>query len=142
MQSKFGGLALAVDKPNKMTILDPATRQPIRDAKTGEEAWIELYSSDSAVARHHNFAVTRRRLNTGARGQRIKISPEELEAEAIDLLAALTTNWSLINMDGTPLKEPFSPESARELYKEAWLREQVDDFVSDRANFSKPSSQS
>jgi len=142
MKSKFGGLGLAVDQPHRMTILDPTTRQPIRDATTGEEAWIDLYSADSAVARQHNFNVTRRRLNTGARGQRIKISPEELEAEGIDLLVALTTNWHLVNIDGTPIKEPYSAENARELYREVWLREQADDFVTDRANFSQPSPKS
>jgi hypothetical protein len=142
MHSKFAGLELAVDQPQRLILLHPNTRQPLRNSETGEEAYIDLYSSDSAIARKHNFNVARRRLNTGARGQRIKITPEELEAEGIDLLAVLTVDWSLVTFDGQPLPVPFNTENAREFYQSAWVREQVDDFVTDRGNFPQPSSQS
>lgn len=141
MQSKFAGLEIAVDKPQRMTLHHPVTRQPLRDAK-GAEAWIDLHSSDSKVARDHNREVQRRRLNMRGRG---RISPEEIEAEAADLLAALTTGWRLLTLEGGTLDVPFSTENARELYASpalAWIREQVDEFASDRANFPQPSSPS
>lgn len=142
--SKFAGLELAVDQPQRLILLHPNTRQPLRDKKGGE-AWIDLYSADSEVARKHNRAIQRRLLNVSARGQRIKRTPEELEAEALDLLVALTTGWHLVAMNGDPLDVPFSQENARELYgapSMAWVREQVDEFAADRGNFSAPSSQS
>lgn len=144
MNSKFAGLELAVDKPQRLTLLHPNTRQPLRDKK-GEEAWIDLYSADSDVARKHNRAIQRRLLNVSARGQRIKRTPEELEAEGLDLLVALTTGWRLVSLSGDHMDVPFTAENARELYgapSMAWLREQVDEFAADRGNFSGASSPS
>lgn len=144
MNSKFAGLELAVDKPQRLILLHPNTRQPLRD-KDGGEAWIDLYSADSEVARRHNRAIQRRLLNVSARGQRIKRTPEEIEAEGVDLLAALTTGWRLVSMSGDPLDVPFNQENARELYAApsmAWIREQVDEFAADRGNFSEASSPS
>jgi len=136
--NKFAGLELEVEKPQRLILLHPTTRQPIRD-KTGVEAWIELYSSDSGIARRHNFNVARRRINATGRNQRIRFTPEELEAEGIDLLVALTSAWHLVGFDGEPLNVSFNADEARDLYKNTWVREQVDDFVVDRANFTPPS---
>ncbi len=138
--SKFAALEMAVERPARLTIVDPVSRQPLRDKTTGTEAYIDLYSADSAVAVKHQRAVQRRRL--AMRG-RMKIQPEELEADAIELLAALTAGWKLVSFDGSDLGVEFSQENARELYASpgmAWLRDQVDEFVADRGNFSKGSS--
>jgi len=139
--SDFAGLELAVDKPQRLIVLHPQNRQPIRD-RDGNEAFIELHSADSPIARRHQREIQRRRLNMRGRG---KITPEELEAEATDLLVALTVSWRLIAPDGSPIDLPFSPENARKLYEApsvAWLREQVDEFAADRGNFMPPSSTS
>jgi hypothetical protein len=135
--SKFGSLELDVDQVHKMTIIHPDNNQPLRD-KDGKEAYIAHYSADSDVARKMNRESARRRLNS----RRTKISPEELEAEGVELLAAMTSDWYLVAKDGTPLDVPFTQENARELYssrKMQWLREQVDNSATDRANFSKGS---
>lgn len=136
--SKFAGMALEVDKPERMTIVHPGTRQPLRDEK-GNEAFIDLHSGDSDVARKHGRAVANRRL--GMRG-RVKLTAQELEADAAELLSALTAGWLLLDLTGQPIEVEFSRENARELFTEpglAWLREQVDEFVADRGNFSKAS---
>lgn len=137
MSSKFSALALEVEKPTCMNIMHPVSRQPLRD-KDGKTAYINLYSGDSEIARRHQRSVQRRRLNM-VRG-RSKLTPEELEAEAVEFLAAVTApDWYLVDFDGNVIDVPFSPENARELYKEPallWLREQVDEWVADRGNFS------
>lgn len=136
---KFDKLALAVDEPGKMIIVHPVTRQPLRDAN-GSEGFIQLYSADSEIARKHQRSVQRRRLAMRGRG---KLTPEEIESEGTELLVALTVGWNLIALDGEPLDVEFSQENARELYaarKMTWLREQVDEFTSDRGNFSNASS--
>lgn len=140
MDSKFAGLGLPVDKPTRMPLVHPNTRQPLRDAN-GQDAWIELLSSDSEKARKHNIEIQRRRLRA-ARG-RLRIEPEEIEADSVELLAVLTSGWHLCGLDSTPLDVPCSIENARELYGTpglAWLREQVDEFVTDRVNFGRASS--
>jgi hypothetical protein len=131
--SKFAAFEIEVDKPSRMTLLD-RQRQPYRNGD-GRAAWIELYSADSDIARKHRRAVTRKRLAMRGRG---KITPEELEAEDTELLIALTAGWELVITD-----LPFSKENARELYlnpKIPHIREQVEEYVNDRGNFSTASS--
>ncbi len=74
---------------------------------------------------------------------RLKLTPDEIERETVELLASLTAGWKLIAPDGSAIDEPFSHENAKELYGNpavAWIREQVNEFAADRENFSKPSS--
>jgi hypothetical protein len=133
MSSKFAALEIDIDKPSRMTLLD-RDRQPYRNGD-GHVAWIDLYSGDSEIARKHRRAVTRKRLAMRGRG---KVAPEELEAEDNELLAALTAGWDLVITD-----VPFTQENARDLYSNArvpHIREQVEEFVFDRGNFSKASS--
>jgi len=139
MNGKFAGMEMSVDRPERLPLLHPTTRQTLRDAD-GKEAFLELYSQDSKIARDHTLAIQRRRLRA-ARG-RLRIEPEEIEADTVDLLAALTAGWHLVGLNGTVLDVPFSTENARELYSApqlAWVREQADEFINDRGNF-KPAS--
>lgn len=132
--SKFAGLGLAVDEPKRMTLLHPVTRQPIRDGEG--VAYIDLHSSDSQIARKHNREIQQRRLNMRGRG---RLSTHEIEAEGIDLLAALTVSWRLLTLDGQPIDVPCNEDNARDLYSApelAWVKEQADEFAADRANFS------
>lgn len=133
--SKFDTLALEVDKPSRMTIQHPHTNLPLRD-KEGNEAYIDLHSSDSGVARKAQRMITNGRLNMRNRN---KITAERLETEGTELLADLTVGWRLVGLDGELLDVPFSRQNAVELYENtamAWLREQVDQFTADRASFS------
>jgi hypothetical protein len=134
MSNEFAGLELDVETPFRLILVHPKTRQPLRDDE-GNEAYVEHYSADSEIARKHQRAVQRRRL--AMRG-RAKITPEELEAEAVDILAALSTGWYLVDLSGKKIDLPFSQEAARRLYSSnavSWLRDQVDESTADRANF-------
>lgn len=135
MDSKFSAFEIEIDKPSRMMLLD-RNRQPYRNGE-GHAAWIDLYSGDSDIARKHRRGVTRKRLAMRGRG---KVAPEEIEAEDNELLAALTAGWDLVITD-----VPFTAENARDLYSNPrvpHIREQVEEFVFDRANFSKASSDS
>jgi hypothetical protein len=140
VDSALARLSLEVEKPARMPLLHYQTLQPLRDA-TGKEAWIDLYSSDSEIKRRHDRETQRRRLNTNRVG-RIRVTPEELEAEGTDLLVSLTAGWFLLDLDGFPIELPFTPENARRIYDGiVWIREQVDQFCADRANFTPASLQ-
>jgi hypothetical protein len=135
---KFAGLALATDVAQRMVIIHPGSRQPLRHAD-GAEAWIDLHSIDSAAARKTIRAQQDRRMRIRA----ARPTAEELEADNVELLAALTVGWSLCSLDGEALDVPCNPANAQELYAMpalAWLREQVDVFVTDRGNFRRASS--
>lgn len=132
--SKFAALAAQVDRPARMTITHPGTGQPLRDAATKEPGWIDLLSLDSEVAQRQNRIIRDRRLS--ARGR--KLTAAELDAEAVDLFAALTVGWSLVGLDGRALDVPCNTANAAELYgmrELSWLREQVDLFLGERGNW-------
>ena len=137
--SKFSALSLDVEKPARMIVVHPVSRQPLRSVDGKIEAFIDIFSADSEAARKHQRNVSRRRLAMRGRG---RVTPEEMEADSVELLAAVTAGWSLLSLDGSPIDVSFSLEAARELYADpsvAWLRDQVDEFASERGNFSKAS---
>jgi hypothetical protein len=133
--NKFAGLGLATDVASRMPIMHPITGQPLRHADTGAEAFIELLSSDSAVARRVDRATSDKRLRSRAR----RLTAEELEGDRMEKLAKLTRGWSLVRLDGGALDVPFSEGTARELYAEpsmAWLRDQAQAWVDDLGNYA------
>lgn len=134
--SPFAGLRLAVDEARRMEILHPRTNKALKGPDG--EGWVEIYSSDSEIAKQHNRDLLRRRQAIAQRGGRAQMTPEEQDAEATDLLVALTAGWSLVDLDGNPIEMAFSRAAARELYDDPatfWLRQQVDQWAADRSNF-------
>ena len=140
--SKFAAMALPVEKPGRLVLLHPSTHQPLVDAN-GEGAYLDLYSTDSEPAQRHARGVTKRRLalQQASQGRAVRLSAEEIEAERIEILVALTAGWRLVGLDGTHLDVPFSQADARSLYADMlWVRDQAEAFVGDRANFLPASS--
>jgi len=118
------------DKGAVMTLLHPVSRQPLRDGE-GREVTLILAGQDSEAFRKAQRAATNKRLS--AKG-RTKLTAEELEAEAIELLARCTLGWTGIAFDGRPLDH--SAANAVRLYERLpWVREQADEFIADRANY-------
>lgn len=110
-------------------------RHPTDDTKLGIK--IRVVGQDSAIYRSFT--------NKQANALRQKIIPgrgytpptvEKDQEQTTDLLVACTLGWEGIVMNGQ--EYPFNLENARALYANpgfAWLREQVDKFIADRANF-------
>jgi hypothetical protein len=142
----FSGIELTdVSGAKRMVVIGLNGRPTHYENEGGrsEEVYIDLHSSDSDIARKHNRAVQKRLLDLSARGQRLRRTPEEIEAETTDLLVALTAGWNFRRGNGEPI--PFSSDNARRLYDNPGarhIRDQVDEFVSNRANFLQPSSRS
>jgi hypothetical protein len=139
--SKFAGLALVdYEHPRRMTILDPRSDVPTPMVdKDGKEAFIDLHSFSSVLARKYHDAKRR------AEGLQQKGKPpthEESMAAGAELLAALTTDWYLVDGAGDKLDD-FSAQNAVELYGNVdndWLVKQVSYFAGNQANFAKASS--
>lgn len=113
-----------------MELLHPATKTPLRQ-ENGEPITITVAGMDSDVFRKAQRGATNRRL---AQRGKVKLNAEELEAESIETLAACTLGWSGIVVAGQPL--PFDRANAVKLYTTLpWVREQLDEFVADRANY-------
>ena len=132
-------LELEVDKPSRMVILNPRDNMPMKD-KDGKEAYVDVYSSDSDIGRKFTREITTARLRTRNPNA---LTGDKLEGEKVDLLAALTAGWHLVNFVGDPIDMECTRENARKLYsnnKMQWLADQVDSFAGTRANFSRASS--
>ena len=128
-----------VEKPQRMPLLHPRTSEPLYDAD-GKAAYVDVFSTDSEIARQHERAMVARRLRM-RRGQ--NITAAENAAEQTDLLVALTHDWYVVMPNGEPLGLDFTPDAARRIYDHPagrWIRQQVDEFAADRANFMQDSS--
>jgi hypothetical protein len=141
MSSKFAGLAIGVDTPSRMIIINPTSGQPLRNAATGEEAFIDLLSNNSSVGREHDRATLDQRIRAGTRRQ----TAEQIEADMVERLAKLTKGWSLVSLDGTPIDVECNAANARELFSMpelSWLRDAANAFAADVGNYKAAASKS
>lgn len=96
----------------------------------GAPVTITLLGRDSDVWRRAERAALDRRVNT----RKKTVQSADLERDALEALVAVTVGWSGIVLDGNALD--CTPPNVRRVYERfRWVREQVDEFVGDRANF-------
>jgi len=106
----------------------------VMDPETGEPLGITiiLRGAESDTYKRAFRAQVNKRMNA----RQGKTTIEQLEAEAIDLLAACTVGWTGIDLDGQEF--PFSRSNAVTLYgRFGWLKKLVDSFVSNEANYRR-----
>jgi hypothetical protein len=112
----------------ELQLLHPATRAPL-------PLYIRLLGMDGETYRRRQSDLERRRVEGMQRRAQQRIGMAEIENDTIELLAAVTAGWrGDFVLDGTPL--PYTEHNAQQLYRRfAWIREQVDQAVGNRANF-------
>lgn len=124
-----------------LQLTHPVTQELLWDdekKKTGPVR-IRLLGADSKKHRSKEYAARNRRLKQMGRGGKrgglmAGVTAEGLEEDATEVMVACTLGWENIQLAGQPLE--FTPDAARSLYSEhEWIREQVDEFIADRANF-------
>lgn len=111
--------------------------------KEGLGVFVTVLGQDSDEYRKVFQVQQRKRLDRAMRGGGIRIksvaSPESLEQDANELLAACTKSWRTgeeqhLLIGGEKLE--CSRDNAMRVYRDyPWIKEQVDDAVNDRANF-------
>jgi hypothetical protein len=108
-----------------LTLEHPITGAPL-------SARIKLAGIDSKVYQKQ----IRKNQDKRLKRFRFKTSSDELENERLALLTAITLTWEDI-AEGKQVLECI-PANVRHIYtKYLWIREQVDEFAGDRANFIK-----
>lgn len=138
---KLGALekiAADVETSARMTVIDPDTQMPLKDAD-GAECYIEFLSIDSAAGRNLDRARGHAVMRKMRSGRNLADDDEDPLEQQVDTLVALATGWHFGDAD------PFSPDVARRLFSDpqyAWLRRQGYIFVYNTANFIKRSSKS
>lgn len=115
------------DDGAKMVVTHPGTGEPT-------DATISLAGMDSKAWRGASKELQTRMLMTkSARNAAASVLGDSDENVA-ELLAAVTMSWENIKLDGMILE--CSKPIAKNLYvRYPWLREQVNQFVGNRANF-------
>lgn len=113
----------AAEKGAKMYVEHPVTGE-----LTG--AWIRLAGVDSQRFRDIVKNRARDQMRRKARTEDV----EQAERHGLETLSHCTLEWEGVSEDGKELECNF--DNAMHLYgKYFWLREQVDTFMADRANF-------
>jgi hypothetical protein len=105
---KFGNLSGAADGTFRVRLLDRKSEQPIRN-QAGEEAWVEVIYSNSAVGRQLDTDIARERAALGKRDTQLELN--------IMKLARMTRGWHLVDpvTRETLAVEP-SVDNAEEFY--------------------------
>jgi hypothetical protein len=112
-----------------LNIVHPETEELI-DGMT-----ITLLGQDSKVYRKIQLAKQQAALNRISKGKKaVDFDAEKLAEDSIDDLVKLTVAWEGFTLDSKKLD--CTPENVRKVYNEwSWIKEQVAEFVADRANF-------
>lgn len=112
------------EKGSAMEVLHPVTLQPM-----GAKIFLAGFDSQRYRTAQNKMLNARMALKGGRR-----ITAEEVDAQHINLLAAVTISWEGLEWNGEKLE--CTPENAKMLYSELpWLRDQASEFITDRANF-------
>lgn len=111
----------------ELHVKHPVSGEPLYD-KDGTPVTIRLVGKYSAAFRKASKTIAKKYIG------KKDIDLDAAESNAAFMLASATVGWSNFTENGEPI--PFSIEAARKLYLDhAWLRDQVDEFVGNEANF-------
>lgn len=122
----------AANEGATMEVLHPTEGTVLKD-EAGKPITITLIGQDSEKVKKRQRVEMNKRLKNG---RRQTMTAEELEEQGLQLLAFCTLSWSGIKLDGQDLD--CNAANAVIVYQRLpWLKEQVDAFVGDRANFLK-----
>jgi len=114
-----------------MELIHPVNKAVLLD-ENKKPMYIRVAGKYSDSYRSAQRKVTNRRLK--ARGK-IKLTAEELEVEAIDILARCVLDWNIVIDKKRP---ECTVENVRAVLSDdrfPWIKEQLDDFIDDDANF-------
>jgi len=131
-----------LSKFNVEKMAEMGADMPIEHPATGDELkqdddkpiTIKVLGTDSKAYRNKNREFQRERIAKMTRNRKKTIDYTVGDEDACTLLAECTVGWEGIELDGEAIE--FSKEAAYDLYlSQSWIREQVDMFIGDRANF-------
>ena len=112
---------------NTMKAADEGAWLELKHPATGEKlgASIKLAGADSAIFRNKKREISNRRINAKS-----PATIEQIESEGLELLASCVIDWGKLQINGA------TPTDAKAVFSEyAWIKEQADEFIGERANF-------
>lgn len=115
-----------------LTVQHPITTEDMVDDQ-GNLVTITLLGMESAIAKRMTKARAQKQLNS----RKSKQDLDEMREFTINLLSKLVVASSGFKENGIEIDLADESTAVRIFTQYAWLREQVDEFLMDRANFYK-----
>jgi len=117
-----------------VNIVHPTTLEPLLNDNS-DPMVITMYAPHSKEYKAAVHEQTNKRLKQAQSKKKVDLTAENIEEATLDLFAKTTKSWN-ITYDG---EEPnFSVSKAKEIYSEVfWIRDQIDEAVSNSLNFKK-----
>lgn len=119
-----------------LTLVHPATFEPLTTDK-GDNMTVTVHLPFSKRYKEVQNEQTNRRIQkaSNTRGRGVKVTAEDIENSALELLSKITESWTIVLEGKTP---PCNPDIALNIYREfPWIREQVEEALLDTASFTK-----
>lgn len=118
------------EEPVEVVIYDPKTQQ-----ETDMVFLVTSVEAEIPSAKRRQYTDRRFARMNKARGQ-VKLTADEIDTEALDILVACTKGWRNVGV-GEETTE-FSAEKCRQLYKQVKpIKEQIEEAINDRGLFTK-----
>lgn len=126
------------------TIAEAGVAIAVRHPKTNVALGITITvcGTDSETYKRIQRKQMNRRLEQSQRSRNNKVvmTAEEIEAEAMDVLIGCTKAWATGSRPEIEFAKdewlPCTPENVRRMYEDLpWMKEQVDQEIADRSNF-------
>ena len=128
MDLKKYNLTERADNGATLDLVDPIT------GETLEGVTFMLLGTDSAAYREHTRGIQRARIAKLAKSRSKSLDLSVSEREEAETLAVCTIGWEGIKYGEVELE--YSHDAAVQLYlNHPWIKDQVDAFIGDRANF-------
>jgi hypothetical protein len=107
----------------------------LMETEAGEAISLLVIGTDHSDFIKANNAIMNQRLKKATMTRKVQVTAEQLEAENLQRTAACIKGFKNITLDESLEYNDFN---VRKLLKSVpFIREQVDEFVADRANFLK-----
>jgi hypothetical protein len=124
---------------SKLQVSDDAVEMQLYNPVDGTKldgVVLQVIGQDSQEYRDAARSILQSAIKKAPKGDITKLGAGDDEYYSAKLKALHIKGWAGIEQDGKPLE--YSKENALELVKKyPWLRDQIDAFVGDRANFIK-----
>lgn len=119
-----------------MPLVHPGTGEVLVDEK-GVPVTLKVISTDNEAYKKVERKIQNKRLKDRSlvRNNKINITMDQIEEETTLRAVTCIVGWSS-NLELGGKKLVYSPASAERLIRElSWVREQVEEYATDRANF-------
>lgn len=127
-------MSVMAERGATLELENPVDGEPLMQDDGETPVTITLLGQDSKVWRNKNREYQQKRIAAMTKKRSRTVDYTVSDEDASEMMAACTIGWDGIVEDGEAVE--FSADNAYDLYmKYAWIREQCDAFIGDRANF-------